>query len=318
MKSQHFLLIKIQAGFFCLEKYLEYSQAKVLRKLEYLNYDVNASTFNKILSEDDSNAPKRVDTLEPYELGLDKILLSELNMSFNEKQSTYLKKPAFNWTPDYIPELNEDETKGKGDLVYNAAGRLPIQDKVNLMQTATKEVVEFGLRLKSFSEYFTSRNEEEFKIPINALLQKGVTVKAYLLDPTSNEARIYFDDRASVQREEKKSKEIIQDSILRLKEVMDEYEQSKYPGKFEVFIYKHIPYNHFLIVDGGTRQGTMVVSHYIYGVRRASCPTIQFTKSQNSSLFKRYWTSYKALSETAVPLQEWLEKYKHLEAFSSL
>lgn len=312
MKSQRLLLIKIRASFVCLEKHLEYSQAKVLRKLEYLAYDVNPSTFNKILSEENANAPKRVETLEPYELGMDEILLSELNMSFNEEQATYFKKPAFNWTPNYIPELTEDETKGKGDLVYNAAGRLPIKDKVELMQAAKKEVVEFGLRLKSFSEYFTSRNEEEFKIPIDTLLQKGVTVKAYLLDPTSNEARIYFDDRASVQREEKKSKEVIQESIIRLKEVMDEYEKSDYSGKFEVFIYKHIPYNHFLIVDGDTRQGAMVVSHYIYGVRRAHCPTIQFSKAQNPSLFKRYWKSYQALAETAIPLQGWLDKYKHL------
>ncbi len=309
MKSQRLLLLKIRKGFDCLEEELEYEQAQVIRKLEYLKYKVSPSTFSKILNEKNINPPKRISTLEPYELGIDEILKEELNMSFNEKQSAYFKSPSFSWKPNIIPELNEDESKGKGDLVYNAAGRLSIQSKVDLMESAQKEVVEFGLRLKSFSEYFTKRNEEEFKVHIDALLKRGVNVKAYLLDPKSNEASIYFDDRAKVLREEKKSKGVIQESIERFQDVIKQYEQSAYPGKFEVYIYKHIPYNHFLIIDGNTRGGAMVVSHYIYGIERSNCPTVQFSKLENPSLFKRYWQSYEKLTKTAISLQEWLEKY---------
>jgi hypothetical protein len=49
-----------------------------------------------------------------------------------------------------------------------------------------------------FASYFTSHKEKDYKTHILELLTKGVHIKAYLLDPESQEASIYFTDRGKV------------------------------------------------------------------------------------------------------------------------
>jgi hypothetical protein len=65
--------------------------------------------------------------------------------------------------------------------------------------------------------------------------------------------------------------------------------------QLEAYTYRHIPYNHFLIVDGKTRAGKMMVSHYMYGVKRADCPVVEFSKQTNHDLYRKYWKSYQDL-----------------------
>ena len=49
-------------------------------------------------------------------------------------------------------------------------------------------------------------------------------------------------------------------------------------------------------MDGGTLNGSMMVPHYMYGVPRANSPVLEFTKSDNYDLYKRYWNSFQKLT----------------------
>ena len=42
-----------------------------------------------------------------------------------------------------------------------------------------------------------------------------------------------------------------------------------------------------------------MVSHYMYGVRRADCPVVEFSKQTDYDLYRKYWKSYQALIRDA-------------------
>lgn len=211
-------------------------------------------------------------------------------MAYSKEHREFRANGLSDWEPYIIPEepLKLPDDSG---LVIHEDGRVSIGYKTEFIATAQKEVIEVGVRLKTFSEYFTSRRENEYKDYISTLLKKGVSFKAYLLDPDSNEARLYFDDRARVQESESDAIAEMKKAIEKLIRIAKEFEQNRYPGSFEIYIYKHIPYNHFLVVDRQLEGGKMMVSHYLYATRRAECPVWEFRRSTHPKLYEMYHRS---------------------------
>ncbi|MEM6700873.1 MAG: hypothetical protein AAF599_20895, partial [Bacteroidota bacterium] len=234
--------------------------------------------------------------------GIEVIILREIGKYYEEKSQTFeltaeAKSP--NWKPDLIePSKQEKEERG---FIYHDAGRLPLDQKMNFLEQAKEEIVEVGVRLNTLSAHFEHRSEHEFKNRITALLERGVNIKFYLLDPFSNEALLYFKDRstANFQKQEAQSPEVIKAAIEKLKRVVEEYQALHLKGRLELYTYRHIPYNNFLIIDGETAHGQMRVSHYMYGIKRANSPVVEISKNKNASLYRRYWRSYSAFVRDA-------------------
>lgn len=289
----------IQSGFQLLEEKLAYKQINIVNKLNILEHSVSPATLNKVLN--DKGGGKS--TLKIIAEGIQKIIASELGYQYNKEQNIFLFSPEEeNWRPFLIPEQAEENDTAEEKIIFHAGGRLSIEKKVEFMQRAQREIIEVGVRLHTFSEYFTSRSENEFAMHIEALLKKGVNLKLYLLDPDSNESRIYFNDRGKVQKSELQAIESTKTVIQQLQEIKADFEKKKLSGQFDVFSYKHIPYNHFLITDGETSLGRMMLSHYIYGIRRADCPVIEFSKAVDKNLYERYWKSLQYYIEGAKKL----------------
>ena len=283
-------------GFHLLEQEKAYSQAQIRHKMAALGQEVSASSLSNILNGKGAGAK----ALRKAGQAMLHIAQSELGYAFDEKGLCFdmASRPA-DWQAEVIPV---SENSKEAPFVFYPEGRLSIQQKVEFLKAAQREVVEFGLRLHAFTDYFLSRNEQEFRAHIEELLAKGVALKLYLLDPESNAARLYFDDRARILPDEARSIEEIQRVIERLKHINSEFKAAGYPGKFEVFRYKHFPYGHFLIVDGGSRHGKLMASPYLYGVRRANCPVISVSKSASPGLYKQYWQSFQHLAKGAVSI----------------
>jgi hypothetical protein len=87
--------------------------------------------------------------------------------------------------------------------------------------------------------------------------------------------------------------------VARLHTIHNDLEQLGYANNLEVFTYAHFPYNYFLAVDGDTKHGKMLVSHYLYGVTRAESPTLIIHRKDSPSLFNTYWNSLKSLTKNA-------------------
>lgn len=289
----------VQDGFRLLENQFAYSQTDIIYKIAFLGVDISKSLFSNILSAKREIGNKKLHLASEC---IQKIVKSELGYDFDENTKTFsISNRPDNWTPKLIP-LNHYPSEKKESLIIHENGRLPIQEKVNFLKSAQKEVVEFGVRLRAFAHYFLSRSTHEFRNHIEELLAKGVNFNLYLLDPDSNVARLYFEDRSRILKEENKSVEVIPEVISLLKQINEELSEKNHPGKLRLFKYKHIPYCHFLIVDGSAYFGKMMVSPYLYGVRRADCPVIQLSKSSNRDMYRLYWTSYLKLIENAKPI----------------
>lgn len=196
-------------------------------------------------------------------------------------------------------ELYELSTKDVGLVSFQRIpfsvyeeGRLLISEKVDFMQNASHEIIELGIGLTTFTEYFTSRRKSEFKDHIINMLERGVTLKCMLLDPNSKIAAEYAKDRG-----EDDLVENIRLSIKELKKLQMEFEGLKFKGSFEIFAYNHFPYFHAVCIDPDMDVGRMTISHYMHGIRRAETPVFQLCKEINRTMFDKYWKSIKTLLE---------------------
>lgn len=283
-----------------LKRYKNYKQVDIVNKLRYLQFEISESTLSNILN--DRNAG--TDSIFKVAEGIRKLI--ELELGFIWIDCQFL--PNRDKKPDELKEIPGISIKDpslikKPGFSFHELGRFPLNRKIEFISEAQQELVEFGLTLRTFSSHFFSRSDAEFMVPVKNLLKKGVVIKCYLLDPESNEARIYFADRGKVLKEELKGPEIIKRSIEKLGTVQQLLKADGYPGKFKIYTYKHIPSNYFMSVDGGTITGKMVVSPYLYAELRAKCPKIEFNKMQNPILYRRYFESLRYLIRDAREIE---------------
>ncbi|NUQ24002.1 MAG: hypothetical protein HUU34_08610 [Saprospiraceae bacterium] len=288
----------ITKGVDLLKDRKHYNQTTIVKKMRYLGYNISEPTFSNILS----GKTVKPGTLDLVSKGIQELVRHELGMKWGRNDFENINEQE--WSRVDIPALDAKDPSlvVRPGFAFYENGRLSIEQKTAFFSVAQKEVIEFGVTLHTFCSYFFNRAEWEFQEKVEGLLKKGVNFKSYLLDPDCNEARLYFEDRKRFQPEEAKTIEVIRGVIRQLSRLQTSLAQKKFPGTFEIFTYKHIPYNYFMVVDGQTINGKMMISHYIYGESRANCPVIEFTKTMDSPLYKRYWASLQRLVKDAKPI----------------
>lgn len=276
----------VSAGFRLLKEKKHYRQSVVVGKLAYLDCPVSRSSFCNMLN----GRPAGAQLLWSAARGMQQLIRQELGMEWRENR--FVASAGADWQAAEVPPLTERDpslTMRPGFAFY-ADGRVSIAKKVAFFAAARREVIEFGVTLSTYAAYFFSRSDGEFKTHVADLLARGVHFKCYLLHPDSNEARLYFNDRAEV-----KSLETIRESLRKLAAVRQEFREAGLPGKFEVFLYRHIPNNYFMEVDGDSPEARMMVSHYLYGESRANCPVVEISRKENLLLYKKYASSLRKL-----------------------
>lgn len=236
----------------------------------------------------------------PGQILIDKALLGHIDSFLKDNHSISLSESAvIDLKGIGVTEIYELSRPKLGFVGWQQPfsihdGRLPIQDKINFMKSARKDVIEVGVSLRTFANYFTGRPSGEFRVHIIELLQIGVRFKCYLLDPKSKSAEMYSQDRA-----EKNLISNIQDSIEQLGNQVDEFALLNLKGSLEIYVYDRLPYFYLLCVDPTSKNAKMAASHYMPGVLRADTPVIQFSKSSNPELFIKYWNSFQNLTDNA-------------------
>jgi hypothetical protein len=282
----------INSGLTHLMQRLGFVQKVVLVKMEALGCSVSAPSMSNIKNNKHVGFP----TLKLAADGMELLMKKELDMAFNHELQDFLplNSPGFQYQQG---QKREDEPTVK----MHSKGRVSVGEKTKFITTALHEVVEVGVRLNSFSGYFISENESAYKIHILELLGRGVHIKGYLLDPESEEARIYFEDRARYGplSYEKDSLDEIRKVIRRFQSLKQEFEARNLPGSFEIYKYKHIPYCLYLAIDNGQESGKMMVSPYLYGVSRANCPVMEFSKAEHPELYRWHLESMEAFMDGA-------------------
>lgn len=282
----------VNAGLKLLYEQLGYLQSDVLGKLRTLRHEISSASLSNIKND----KPVGIGTLEMAGKGIQLLIEQELDMAYDETASNFTAKNTPGWQQVVVPEKQDHANQG---IKVYAEGRATVAQKTAFFANAKQELVEVGIRLNSFSTYFISQSDSAYKQHILNLLQRGVHIKGYLLDPDCEQARIYFEDRAATLDTENRSLDKIREVMADLRHLCAQFKLMNLPGTFEIYVYQHIPYSLYLIVDGDSDDGKMMVSPYLYGIRRANCPVLEFSKKDQETMYNRYLEAYKAFTQSA-------------------
>jgi len=289
----------IELGFkYLTETEKNYQQINLLKKLDNLGYGVAAATLSKISKK------KHVGntSLEKVANGFQAIIEKELCLRFNEATMQYEQ------IADCEPTtINEDTYNSQSDNNDDAvtsvkvypSGRLSISKKVQFMSTAKTEVIELGLRLNNFANYFTNRNADEYKNHIIRLLNTGVDVNCYIADPIAPSTKMYFEDRAKFNSKELKKFRQMSEIIEDLKDTIRTLRAENHKGNMSLYAYTCLPYMHVLAVDGNSKNGKILVSNYMCGILRVDMPVMEIVKAEQPVLFQKYWESSQHIISTS-------------------
>lgn len=290
----------IKQGFEILKTQKKYSQTIVVKKLKTLGFQTNPSSLSNFLK----GKPVGDAALNTLSSGIQMLLKKECCLRWEDAQNDF--EPIPDCTPEIVPDKSEKEKNG---IQFYKEGRLDIADKVRFFSTAQKEMIEFGLTLNTFTGYFFRRRPDEFKLPIYRLLERGVNIKCYLLDPNCNEARLFFEDRKNYYVEEGEGTDKIRRTLMRFKTILKEIEEYGFEGKMEVYTYKHIPCQYTMVIDkDDSSKGKLQLSHYLYGELRSHCPVLECHRKDNTSLFMLYCSSLQKLIKGAKKVTDF-DKY---------
>ncbi len=227
---------------------------------------------------------------DPDEIIIDKPLEEVVNSFIKDFDSLSIENPkvielrGIGETEIFKLNINGYQFK------LHSLGRRTINEKVQFFQSATSEVIELGIGLKTFSGYFFQRRSEEFKDHVIELLKKGVNFKCIMLNPDSQIASTYSADCG-----EPDYVNDMRRSLDKLKRIKKEFQGMNLSGRFDIYIYNKLPTFHAVCVDPSTPNGKFFISHYMYETERAETPGISFSKFSNPELFEKYYNSIQQL-----------------------
>lgn len=274
-----------------------FNHTTLLIKLQEVQFDIAPATLTNIKQQIIVGNPER-------KISLSKELLKEAAKAFILVIESY-------WPMKYDPAKHEfiklenvdiepenPSNQAHGIIIYQD-GRRSTSEKIQFIKNAKKEIIEVGIRLHTFSQYFTSRRKSEFRDHIEQLLKKGVNMKCLMMDPYSEMTRLYFMDRAKASPDEAKAFDQMPEILDDLKKIKDELNQLGYAGRFELFTYENFPYNHYMMVDPDEDNGKLLLSSYIHGIRRAHCPVMEIRKNTAGVTFNTYLKSLQMILKEA-------------------
>lgn len=190
-----------------------------------------------------------------------------------------------------LEEIIDDKLNNfQSDLIIYQDGRPKLSEKTDLIASARHEVINLGIAHRSFISYFEQRPSREFQDPIIQLLKNGVILKCIFLDPDSDMALKYAEDRAEPELINR-----IRNSIDKLTTIRNEFAQQGLSGKIEIYASSHFPYFAATCIDGGSSNGRLLISSYLYGLKRAEVPHIKFSRYKYEAMFEKYWITISAV-----------------------
>lgn len=269
-----------------------FSQKQIVKKLKQLGYSISTSSISNLKNDNESIGKKLY-----YQAakGLQELIKREFCQHYDAAQDLLTPIPNCQRKPVIIEESIDVLPTNNSSSYTIHNGRLNISDKVKLYEQAQYEIIEIGLRLRSFSAYFVSRREDAFLIPIQNQLNKGVHFKCYLLRPDGNCARRYVADRTIALPREHDLLEKIPEITANLTTQINALNRISTKGKMSLYQYDHFPNYHATVIDGDTERGKILISPYLFGVSRANAPVIEITKKHHPVIYRQYWKSVKAL-----------------------
>lgn len=280
-----------QRGVALLEEELHYSQRVIVDKMDMLHCPLSTATMHNMVRD----KPVGASTLAKAAKAMRELVQKELGLEYDDKTGQFRPVSNAKWKREIVPERAQAQV----GIKVHPHGRMSLAQKTQFIADAVEEVVEVGVRLNTFANYFHGQNEQAYKAHIVRLLRNGVNIRGYLLDPECKEAWHYFEDRAKALPSEKDAIGEAKKVVERLQILSKELADLGLQGKFEIYKYRHLPSCLYHVVDPRLETGKMLFSPYLYGIRRANCPVIELTKKEQPAMFRTYLDSLTAITKHA-------------------
>lgn len=273
----------------------QYTQSALAAKLRYMGHQVSNSLLNKAINGQ-SISDK---SLWAITEGLMVIVKNEKGLVFDEVAQEFVQLET-DWSPGIIPiAANVPDTETHPQYLFHQDGRLSIQDKVKFISQATKDVAFLGVRLNQFTQYFYTRRDGEFKDHIEMLLQKGVNVYCYLVNPNTNAAKFYFSNRSRSLKDEQYGETSLPTIIEKLAQIQKGFREKDHKGQMYIYLLEQMPDAYFTIIDQNSERAQLMVSSYLQGVPRSKTPVVEVKRIHNPKLFSVYLTAFQSVTKGA-------------------
>lgn len=274
-----------------------YSHRNLVLKLQEVGFKTTAATLSNIKKQIIVGNPGRKinlgrDLLKDIARAFILVIESNWPLKYDVTTNEFIKLENANTEP-------ENPSNQAHGIIIHQDGRRSTSEKIQFIKDAKKEIIEVGIRLHTFSQYFTSRRKSEFRDHIEQLLKKGVNMKCLMMDPYSEMTKLYFMDRAKASPDEAKAFDQMPEILEDLKKIKEELNQQGYSGRFDLFTYENFPYNHYMMVDPDEDNGKLLLSSYIHGIRRAHCPVMEIRKNTAEVTFNTYLKSLQMILKEA-------------------
>lgn len=277
-----------------------YAQKTIAMKLSAVGYPVAESTLTKLgkllsgrLSLDAFHAA----TLQRLAHGLHEVLNKELCLRWDAEALSFVAIDGC--APAVVPI---DEAGEKLTVKLHLEGRLPIRQKVDFIEAAQEEVIELGVRLHSFAQYFTRRSHSEYARHVVSALNRGVNFHLYIASPEGRFTSDYFQDRARVMPSEWDDFQEMAAVQRQLSELCRELNSQSGPGQMHLYKYSAFPYGYAQVIDSGRPGARLRYMPYLYGVSRANCPVWEVEKQRDRAFYNKLWQSVKAIITQSKPV----------------
>jgi len=274
----------------------DYLQVKIVEKINALGFKLGTTNYNKLVNlAKNKQLGRSVGqlTVKGVIPRLKTIIFKELGYEFDENSLQFTKVKNSNWKPEIIANTGENEFKAtiSDQAIIHSEGKRPLNEKLELLQKAQDEYLELGLNLKNIIRLLTEESIAAFREPLLKKLKAGLQVDFYVLNPNGRFYSEYLKDRAKVQEDEHKTLERFKEEFKELKSIIEDLNKETQKGKIRLFIYNTFPYCHATIIDSLRIHSQMLLTNYLYGVRRVDCPVVEVMKNQHRKMFEIYWKS---------------------------
>jgi class 3 adenylate cyclase len=175
-------------------------------------------------------------------------------------------------------------------------GRPSISEKLALIRNARREIIEVGIGLTSFAQYFTGQAPDEFRDPIRELVRGGVNLTCFALNFEHEAGRAWLAEQGNPDYPEEANF-----ARRRLEAEGKYYRDHSYRGRLSYHTYKRVPEFWCLGVDvDDPIDGRMFFAPYLMGVTRSSTPVVQVSRTSNPDLFAKYHQCIKAVRSAST------------------
>lgn len=301
---------KAQMGVRLLKKdrRTSYSQKRTAVELTLEGFTVSESSVSNLIHYKErlkrGEPPMGGNILNVLIDGISELIKKRLGMVYNEINGTY-EHDANLEIVDPSRFKSKSEISANGIIIFSK-GRRNVEHKVQLMDKVKSgdTITEMGLRLHSFSNYFTSERDELYLEPVRDLLARGVNLHCYFLKHNGRFALRYFETRdlippsLSFKGLEMKAYNQMPEIVEKLKSIRNNLNAEEGEGKMELFEYDCAPEYHAFVAGDA-----MLIAHYMFGIDRKNSPIFEINRNENRSLFNKYLQSIDAIKSISKRIE---------------